>query len=463
MPFWEVYPDREQEDEEKARFTQLAPPPADGSLGAFAPADIIVPGHPPRRLHWSATPHRSATGETQAILLIGSLLPIAEPKVSTPDQPATDDSMSAAPGGNLARHVPIGLVTLDREGVVTDANDAVGALLGRPLAVGDAFEPWLAASAPEAVLRDPVLREWRDNVWRRQMSRAFSLASADGLLKEIELRPRLLPAGHLLLMLSDVTESRRAEDALRTSEAKYRGLFRELPTGIALADRTGALVEGNPALEKLSGFSRADLRRLRLEDLVCFDAGTSSPNDQARPASLITRDGSRQPVVVSQGSLCNTAGEAVLQACFFLPRPTPQTSEQPAPAHVPPAPTSDDPRHQWRDLAFENARTAILVTDLRGRIRAANPAAARFFATDPSALEGVALYRLFRPEDPAGFSREVSSQLNSAKSWNRETPFHTHEGRPAGTCRAEITPVNTPGASGLLCLLQPVFNPVATP
>jgi len=351
---------------------------------------------------------------------------------------------------------------------VTAANDAVGALLGRPLAAGDTFEPWLAASAPETVLRDPVLREWRDNVWRRQMSRAFSLASADGLLKEIELRPRLLAGGHLLLMLSDVTESRRAEDALRTSEAKYRGLFRELPTGIALADRTGALVEGNPALEKLSGFSRADLRRLRLEDLVCFDAEPESPGSQTRPATLITRDGSRQPVVVSQGALCNTAGEPVLQSCFFLPPPSPPTptppdqpSVAPTPAQDPLAPASDDPRLQWRDLAFDHARTAMLVTDLRGRIRAANPAAARFFATDPSALEGVALYRLFRPEDPAGFSREVSSQLNAAKSWNRETPFHTHEGRPAGTCRAEITPVNGPAAAGLLCLLQPVFSPVS--
>jgi PAS domain-containing protein len=102
----------------------------------------------------------------------------------------------------------------------------------------------------------------------------------------------------------------------------------------------------------------------------------------------------------------------------------------------------------------------MLVTDLRGRVRVANAAAAQFFGTDAESLEGTALYRIFRPEDPAGFSRDVSTHLNADKRWQCETMFHDIEGRPSGTCRAEITPANGSVVPGLLCIVQPVFSPV---
>jgi PAS domain S-box-containing protein len=376
----------------------------------------------------------------------------------------------------LTRHVPFGLVLLDREGIVIAANDAVGLLLGRALTAGASFEPWLTESSPEEALRDPVVREWRDTVWRRQMNRTFSLISADGLIKEIELRPRLLPDGHLLLILTDVTESRRAEDALRTSEAKYRGLFREFPTGIVLADRTGALVEGNPALEKLSGYSRVELRRLRLSHLVEMAPEQESVGTDGRAAFLLTRNGSRLPISLSHGPIRNPAGDTLLQACFLLPRtvaaaaaPAVAAAPETAPEEPDTIETSEAPEplglHSdtaaWRDLAFANLKTATLVTDLRGRIRAANPAAIRFLATDGDSLEGVALYRLFRPEDPAGFSREVSEQLNARRRWERETVYYDAEGMPVGRCRAEIIPATSDAVPGLLCVIQPVFTMIA--
>ncbi len=498
MLFWEVYPEGEQAEQEQARFAEHVPPSGSGALEDFEPADIIIPGFPAKRLHWSVSPHRSATGETQAILIIGSLIPVARPVATAPvpqpvapapamleiapAQPLVPPPPAADEALEMARHLPFGLVRLDREGMVTAVNETVARLLGHSMGIGSSFEPWLSAAAPEEMLRDPLLREWRDNVWRRQMTRTFSLASADGLIKEIEVRPRLLPDGHLLLILSDVTESRRAEDAVRTSEAKYRGLFRELPVGIALANRAGALVEGNPALESLCGYSRVDLRRLSLDDLLAFDTSDASATPataatpgasaapaattEARPAFLLARDGTRHPVVLSQGAIRNPAGDAVLQACFFLPR-TAASAPAAAPSAVEPAaspasavsplvPPADE-QSPWRDLAFENLGTAMLVTDLRGRIRAANPAAARFFGADARMLEGIALFRLFRPEDPAGFSRDVSSRINESKRWEAETHYHNLQGQPSGICRAEILPVDGAVVPGLLCILQPRF------
>jgi PAS domain S-box-containing protein len=475
VPFWKIYPEREEQEVEQARFRWLSPPPTDGTLGNYQPGDILMAGPPIARLQWSATPHRNTNGETQAILLVGCLVPVTHPAShEVPEIPREVPAPSSLPPGTpppdaLTTHLPFGLVQLDRNGVVKAANHAANSLLGRLLPVGSAFEPWLTVAAPEDVLREPVLREWRDNVWHRQITRTFSLVSTDGLLKEIEILPQPLPDGHLLLILSDVTDARRAEDALRTSEAKYRGLFRELPTGIALVNRAGALVEANPALERLSGHSRTDLRRQHLTDLITFETNPAPTADiTTRPATLLTRNGSRLPVTVTQGAIRNPAGEPVLQACFFLPRLThppattePESSAPTAPAPTAPAPAETNTRGPWRDLAFDHLAAAILVTDLDGRIRAANPAAARFFATTSHSLTGTPLYPLFRPDNPIGFSQEVSTSLATSRHWSGPLTCHDPSNRPISHCRAEISPISHSDTPGLLCLLQPVFATVA--
>ena len=117
----------------------------------------------------------------------------------------------------------------------------------------------------------------------------------------------------------------------------------------------------------------------------------------------------------------------------------------------------------WRDLAFDHLASAVLVTDLRGRVQVANPAAARFFGTSPRSLEGTPLYRLFRPDNPAEFSRDVSTCLNASRCWSGPATCHNPDGQPATQCRAEITSIGHPDAPGLLCLLQPVFSAASAP
>jgi PAS domain S-box-containing protein len=369
----------------------------------------------------------------------------------------------------LSRHLPFGLVVIDRDGRVSYANDAVRSLLGHPFDADAGFEAWLECGAPEELQREPILREWRDNVWRRQLARVFSLATAEGLLKEIELRPRLLSDGRLLVTISDVTEARRSEDALRTSEIKYRGLFQRFPASIALADRAGVIIDANPALEQLTGHTRAELRRLRLHDLFASDPQATGPERADDPVLVRTRQGETVPALVSVAPICNVAGETVLEAFFIQPEPKPKASE---PAAAEPQPTAPEPSatappsgpaaptpEAWQDLAFDNLRTALMVTDLRGRVRAANPAALRFFGYDRESLLGGGLYRLFRPDDPAGFSREVSERINLFRCWEGETPFVRADGT-TGRCLAEVTSATGSNVPGLLCVVRPIFESV---
>ncbi len=68
------------------------------------------------------------------------------------------------------------------------------------------------------------------------------------------------PVSLLLFTLRDVTQRHRALQALRDSDARYRTIFEDATTAIALADaETGELRDINRAMERLVGWSRVEL------------------------------------------------------------------------------------------------------------------------------------------------------------------------------------------------------------
>jgi PAS domain S-box-containing protein/putative nucleotidyltransferase with HDIG domain len=63
-----------------------------------------------------------------------------------------------------------------------------------------------------------------------------------------------------LTMVEDITERRRAEEALRNSEMKFAKAFQASPDGIILAElESGRLVEINDGFEKLFGYKREEV------------------------------------------------------------------------------------------------------------------------------------------------------------------------------------------------------------
>jgi PAS domain S-box-containing protein len=77
---------------------------------------------------------------------------------------------------------------------------------------------------------------------------------------------------------ADELEVRVAERtaALRRSEARFRVLFEEAALGIALVDMEGRLVESNPALQRMLGYSGEELRGLVLTEFIHKDDVTAS-------------------------------------------------------------------------------------------------------------------------------------------------------------------------------------------
>ncbi|GEM_PF-1755088 len=71
-----------------------------------------------------------------------------------------------------------------------------------------------------------------------------------------------------VLMYEDITERKKAEEAVRQSEKKYVELFNNAVDAIFIADPlTKKLIDCNKAAEKLIGYSRADILSMTAEDL----------------------------------------------------------------------------------------------------------------------------------------------------------------------------------------------------
>lgn len=64
---------------------------------------------------------------------------------------------------------------------------------------------------------------------------------------------------HITGMIIDISKVKRAEDALRESELRYRTLFESDPDYTMLISSDGVLLDVNPAAEQITGFSKEEL------------------------------------------------------------------------------------------------------------------------------------------------------------------------------------------------------------
>jgi PAS domain S-box-containing protein len=113
-----------------------------------------------------------------------------------------------------------------------------------------------------------------------------------------------------ILVQTDTTKQKAAEDALRMVEERFRGVFEHAPVGIAIVGNDTRLLNANVVLAEITGYSRDELLGRSLTDLthpddVALDAelaGQAFSGEIERyriNKRLVTKDGDVVPVALT--------------------------------------------------------------------------------------------------------------------------------------------------------------------
>jgi PAS domain S-box-containing protein len=168
-------------------------------------------------------------------------------------------------------------IAITEDGVFVDGNDQLGAMLGCDLAQlrGQKVVKFVAPEDRERVAAHIASGG--------QEPYAHHALRWDGSAFPVEVRPRELPYKGRKVRVSallDITDRVRAEEALRSSEKKYRDIFDFAPIGIYQARQDGTLIMANNRFAEMLG-------RGSILEVLGLDMGRDVYLDAPEPGKLL--------------------------------------------------------------------------------------------------------------------------------------------------------------------------------
>ena len=265
----------------------------------------------------------------------------------------------------------------------------------------------------------------------------------------------------IYIVAKDITARRRAEEALRNNEARFRTVVSALDEGIILQDADGVIQASNEAAERIFGLSAEDLWGRTAMDVswrMVREDGSPFPRTDL-PAMRTLRTGEPMSHVVV--GLEQPEGALTWISLNTYPLRNP---EERAPHAVVSSFTDITERKRAEDalrdaterfrVAFDAAPIGIAIMDLDGRFIEVNHALCELTGHEPEELAGRPFQEITHPDDVARQLKENRRLLaNDARTYEIEKRY-LHKAGGEVWARLTTTLVRAPDDSPLYFLQQ---------
>lgn len=234
--------------------------------------------------------------------------------------------------GDFYQHAPCGYHSLDAQGRLVSVNDTELRWLGytRDEVVGQPFARFLAPSSVE---------RFRKNLARflatgHAEDLEYELVRKDGTRMTVVVNATTIrgPDGAFVAsnsVVTDITARKRAEEALRASEERYRALYESAPIMLHSIDMEGRIVAVSDRWLEALGYAREEVLGRRSTEFL-------TPESQARaagevlpaffregrcedvPYQLVRRDGTVRDVLLSATAERDAEGRVVRSLAVMI-------------------------------------------------------------------------------------------------------------------------------------------------
>ncbi len=308
----------------------------------------------------------------------------------------------------IYRNVPVGLCVVDREFRFVRMNERLAELNGVPA------RDHLGRTIREVL---PDLAGKLETIWRRVLDTGNPIINVelrgmtpkqpgierDWIASYVPLRGADGAIYGIGCVVEEITDRKRAEEALRESEARFRVMFDLAATGKSLLDaRTGRFMQVNDRFCEISGYSREQLMDMMPADLTL-------PDDRARDQEgfgqllrgdvdeyhvekrYLRPDGTIRWVVVAV-RLLRDADRQPWRTMAVIQDVTDRKQAELETARL---------QHRL-SLILNSAGEAVYGVDLEGRATFVNPAGAALFGYQVQELIGQSPHELLHHSYPDG-------------------------------------------------------------
>ncbi|MDD2773085.1 MAG: PAS domain S-box protein [Elusimicrobiales bacterium] len=223
---------------------------------------------------------------------------------------------------------------------------------------------------------------------------------------------------HVISCARDITELKRAEEALREEKERLIVTLRSIGDGVIAADKHGNVVLMNKVAEDNTGWKEAEAFGRPLSEVFrIVNEKTQQPCENpvekvlrdgktialANHTALIARDGSARAIADSGAPIFDAAGGIIGVILVFRDVTGDRRAQESLLLH---------------ECALSSTMTGIIMSDFSGRINYANPAVLKMWGfAGASEIEGKSMLDVFRN---TGVIKELLEAYREGKPWTGE-------------------------------------------